>query len=186
MKILVIFASHRIDGTNAEIHKAMCRYSNNFDFDFIHLANYKVESCVSCHCCGKVGHCILPPSDEDRFQEIFDKMITTDAIFIICPVYATIPSRLTAVFERLTSVLFDTGLMNTDNNPLLNKKTAIFNYCSCGICDDAPIKLIFDKFVMKNYRFDFTTYAYLNQSNNPKEEFRDITEYVTKTLEQLI
>ena len=46
-----------------------------------------------------------------------------------------------------------------------------------------PIKLIFDKFLMKNYRFDRSTYTYLNC-----EDFKcysDITEYVLKTLEQL-
>ena len=185
MNILVIFASHRLGGKNAEIEKAMCKCSGCFDFDFVHLANYRIESCISCHCCGKTGNCVLPPSSEDRFQQIFDKMISADAIFIISPVYASIPSRLTALFERLTSILFNTGLMNTDDNPLLNKKVAIFSYCSCGICDESPIKIIFDKFVMKNYRYDLSTYSYLNQSADSKKEFNDITEYVLKTLKQL-
>ena len=186
MKILVILASHRISGKNEEIVKAMKQYQGVFDFDFVHLANNKVESCTSCHRCGCAGHCILPASEDDKFQEIFDKMVFADAIFIISPVYASIPSRLTALFERLTSVLFDTGRINTDKNPLLNKKVAIFSYCSCGICDDTAIKLIFDKFVMKNYRFDYTTYNYLNQVDNPKERYNDITDYVVDTLKLLI
>ncbi len=110
-------------------------------------------------------------------------MVVSDAVFIISPVYAGIPSRLTALMERLTSVLFDSGAMNTDKNPLLGKPTAIFSYCSSKICDAEPIKVIFDKFVMKNYRFDRSTYAYLNC-----EDFKcysDITEYVLKTLEKL-
>lgn len=74
LKILVIFASHRIGGKNAEIENAMCRYISDFDFDFIHLAEHKVESCTSCHRCVQAGHCVLPPSDKDRFHEIFDKM----------------------------------------------------------------------------------------------------------------
>ncbi len=186
MKILVIFASHRIGGKNEEIEMAMRQYEKIFDFDFVHLANNKVESCTSCHICGTVGHCILPASENDKFQEIFDKMVLSDAIFIISPVYASIPSRLTALFERLTSVLFDTGLINSDKNPLLNKKVAVFSYCSCGICDDSAIKLLFDKFVMKDYRFDYTTYKYLNQVDNPKEKYRDITDYVVDTLSLLV
>lgn len=106
-------------------------------------------------------------------------------IFIISPVYAAIPSRLTALFERLTSVLYDSGVMNTDVNPLLNKNVAIFNYCSCGICDDSSIKIIFDKFVMKNYKFDRSTYSYLNTSKKPQEEYADITSYVMSTLKKL-
>ncbi len=186
MKILVIFASHRLGGKNSDIEKAMCKYSEYFDFDFLHLADNRVEGCTSCHCCGEAGHCVLSPNDNDKFQIIYDKMIAADAIFIISPVYAAIPSRLTALFERLTSVLFDTDRINTDKNPLLNKKSAIFSYCSCGVCDDSAIKLIFDKFVMKNYRYDYTTYNYLNHVANPQEKYNDIIDYITDTLETLI
>lgn len=42
MKILVIFASHRIGGKNEEIERAMRQYEKVFDFDFVHLANNKV------------------------------------------------------------------------------------------------------------------------------------------------
>ncbi len=163
----------------------MRRYENVFDYDFIHLANNKVEGCIDCHCCGHTGHCVLPPTTTDKFQEIFDKMIVADAIFIISPVYAAIPSRLTALFERLTSLLFNTSVINSDKNPLLNKKAAVFSYCSSGVCDDSSIKLIFDKFVMKNYRFDFTTYQYLNAIPNPQERYDDITDYIIDTLKSL-
>lgn len=186
MKILVLFASHRLGGKNAEIENVMKKYLNYFDFEFLHLADNRVESCTSCHRCAEAGHCVLPQTDDDKFQYIFDRMVESDAIFIISPVYASIPSRLTALFERLTSVLFDTGRINTDDNPLLNKKTAIFSYCSCGVCDDIPIKMIFDKFVMKNYRYDSTTYFYLNNLLNPKEHYSDITDYITDTLDSLL
>jgi multimeric flavodoxin WrbA len=182
LKIAVIFGSHRIGGTNLEIEEMMKTFSGIHEFDFIHLANNKIEGCTSCHQCGKLGKCALPPSDNDHFQEIYEKMINAECIFIITPVYAVIPSRLTALFERLTSVLYDTGIMNTDYNPLLNKKVAIFNYCSNKICDDNEIKLIFDKFVMKNYRFDKSTYNYINQCNNPNEKYKNIIEYVKDIL----
>lgn len=185
MRLLIIFGSHRLSGTNSDIEKAMKTKSERFDFDFVHLADYKIEGCISCHYCGETGHCVLLASENDRFREVYDKMIAADAIFIISPVYATIPSRLTALFERLTSVLFDSGVMNTNKNPLLNKKVAIFSYCSTGICDDAPIKTIFDKFVMMNYRFDKSTYSYLNTSVDPRSEFPDITSYVMATLDKL-
>ena len=31
----------------------------------------------------------------------------------------------------------------------------------------------FDKFIMKNYKFDRSTYSYLNTSKNHKEEYAD-------------
>ena len=186
MDILVIFGSHRLGGTNMEIEKSMQLMVDRFKFDFVHMADHKIEGCVSCHACSGTGKCILPVSQGDRFQEIFDKMVNADAIFIISPVYAGIPSRLTALFERLTSILYNGRMMNTASNPLSNKQVAIFSYCSCGICDDNAIKVIFDKFVMQNYRFDKSTYQYLNCSKNPQTEYADITSYVLATLEKLI
>ena len=121
MKICVIFASHRIGGNNTETETAMCQYKNMFDLDFIHLADNKIEGCTACHYYGKTGRCILPQTKNDNFQKIFDRMISADAIFIISTVYASMPSRLTALFERMTSVLFDSGLINTDQNPPLRQ-----------------------------------------------------------------
>lgn len=177
MKIVVIFGSHRLGGVNQEVEVMLNSIPSTHEFDFIHMADHEVKGCVSCHLCAQMGHCVLPASDADHFQEIFDKLITTDAIFIITPVYAIIPSRLTALFERLTSVLFDTGLMNTDKNPLLNKKVAIFSYCSTKICDETELKIIFQKFVMKNYSFTDVTYAYLNDFNQ-RNSYDKITDYV--------
>lgn len=129
----MLFSQVKDLAENAEIENAMRDYSEYFNFDFVHLAENRIEGCSSCHCRAKVGHCILPPDENDKFEEIFEKMIAADTIFIISPVYANIPSRLTALFERLTGVLFDTGRINTDDNPLLNKRAAVFSYCSCGI-----------------------------------------------------
>jgi len=110
-------------------------------------------------------------------------MIAANAVLIISPVYAGIPSRLTALFERMTSVLYDSGRMNTDKSPLLNKKVGIFSYCSSQICDDSALKLIFDKFVMKNYCFDVSTYPYLN--DHDYQRYNSIIDYVKDIVIQL-
>jgi multimeric flavodoxin WrbA len=183
MNIVVIFASHRLGRTNGEIEKMLIGLNTAHQFDFIHLADHKIEGCLACHRCEQNGKCVLPPSADDHFQEIFEKMISANAVLIISPVYAGIPSRLTALFERMTSVLYDSGRMNTDKNPLLNQKVAIFSYCSSQICDDSALKLIFDKFVMKNYRFDFSTYSYLN--DHDYQHYSSIIDYVKDIVTRL-
>lgn len=185
MNIAVIFGSHRLGGTNRNIETMLKTFSDRHVFRFFHMADCPVEGCTSCHQCGTTGHCVLPPSERDHFQEVFDAMATADAIFIITPVYAVIPSRLTALLERLTSVLYDTGRMNTDDNPLLNKKVAVFSYCSCKICDDRDLKLIFDKFVTKDYSFEHSTYPYLNSCENPNERYDGIAAYVKNVVAAL-
>ncbi len=185
MNITVIFGSHRFGGVNQEIEAMLRSLRSNHNFEYIHMADHEVKGCISCHQCAQKGYCVLPSSDLDHFQEIYDKLIATDAIFIITPVYAGIPSRLTALFERLTSVLFDTNQMNTDKNPLLNKKVAIFSYCSAGICDETQLKIIFQKFVMKNYSFTEVTYPYLNDTGKYNSS-DGITDYVKDVVINLL
>ena len=178
MKIAIIFGSHRINGMNSKIEKMIKGLSLNHELDFIHMANSKIEGCISCHYCGKTGKCVLPESSADNFQQIFDRLVVADVIFIITPVYAMIPSRLTALFERLTSVLYDSGVMNTSKNPLLNKKVAIVSYCSNQICDEKELKIIFQKFVMTGYSFTAVNFDYLNNCANPNEIYENVIDYV--------
>lgn len=178
MKITVIFGSHRLGGTNGEIETMLKGLSTNYEFEFLHMADYEVKGCISCQRCAECRYCILPPSKSDCFQDIFDKLIATDIILIVTPVYASIPSRLTALFERITSILFYTGLMNSERNPLLNKKVGIFNYCSNKICDDKSLKIIFQKFVMKDYSFEDISYNFLNDCDNPNERYENILMYI--------
>jgi multimeric flavodoxin WrbA len=128
MKIAVLFGSQRMGGTNAEIESMIRGLDLKHEITFIHMAENRVEGCAACHRCAQTGSCVLPPGENDRFQQILDCFITSDMIFIITPVYAGIPSRLAALLERMTSVFYDSGIMNTPENPLLNKKTAIINY----------------------------------------------------------
>jgi len=175
LKIAVIFGSHRREGKNKEIEDMLISLNLPHELTFIRMADTQIFGCTSCYKCAKTNSCAL----DDDFESIFGKLVMADVIFIITPVYAVIPSRLTALFERLTSLLFSTKLMNTVNNPLLNKKVAIFSYCSSQICDEKDLKLIFQKFVMTGYRFDIVNYEYLNDFSNADEEFNhDICEYI--------
>ncbi|HEX2952443.1 MAG TPA: flavodoxin family protein [Bacillota bacterium] len=174
----VVFASHRRDGTNGLIEKAIINANTVHDYDFIRMADNRIESCIACYACAKTGECALPSNDRDQFREVFDRLKKADAILIITPVYALIPSRLTALFERLTSVLYASGLMGKPENPLFGKKVAIVNYCSDGICDETELKIIFQKFVMSGYSFTEVKYHYLNNVLKPNEKYGDVCEYV--------
>lgn len=85
---------------------------------------------------------------------------------------------MTALFERLTSVLFFTGRIGKPENPLLNKKAAVVNYCSNKICDETQIKLIFQKFLMGGYSFTEVNYNFINNCPDPNEKYGDVCEYV--------
>lgn len=182
MKIAVLFGSQRMGGTNAEIESIIRELPLEHEITFIHMAENRVEGCAACHCCAQTGRCVLPPGANDRFQQILDCFITSDMIFIITPVYAGIPSRLTALLERMTSVFYDSGVMNTPKNPLCNKKAAIVSYCSAGICDETALKIIFQKFLMTGYSFTEVNYDYLNSCGNPGQKYGSVVDYIKDIL----
>ena len=175
MKIVVIFGSHRRTGKNKEIEEMLLTLPLEHDLDIIRMADININSCDSCYKCGCRNICVI----EDDFASVYSKLSGTEAIFVITPVYAPIPSKLTALFERLTSLLFATQLMNTDQNPLHGKQTAIFSYCSSGIADETDIKILFQKFLMTGYSFHHVNYKYINDCPNAAEKYsHNICNYV--------
>ena len=138
MKITVIIASQRVSGKNKEIIDCLTRLNLSHELEFIRMAQMNINGCTSCYKCAETNSCVI----NDDFEYVFKRLKESDAIFIISPVYTVISSKLTALFERLTSLLFATKMMNTDANPFLNKPTAIFSYCSNGICDETQMKVI--------------------------------------------
>jgi multimeric flavodoxin WrbA len=175
MKIAVILGSHRRNGKNKEIEDMLISLNLSHELDFIRMADTNIFGCTTCYECAEKKACVL----DDDFESIYKKLIATDIIFVITPLYANIPSRLAALFERLTSLLFASGLINNENNPLLGKKVAVFQYCSSQIGDEKELKCIFQKFVMTGYSFDAVNYEYINNCPNANEKYNyDICEYI--------
>ena len=175
MKIAIVFGSHRKIGKNKEIEDMLLGLPLRHELDIIRMADTSINGCDSCYVCGNEKTCVI----KDDFAQILAKLSDADAIFIITPVYAPIPSKLTALFERMTSLLFATGLMNTTQSPLYEKPTAIFYYFSSGIADETGMKILFQKFLMTGYSFHEVSYKYLNDCPDADEKYEhDICGYV--------
>lgn len=182
MKIAVILGSQRLTGKNKEIYDHLLQLKLPHELSFIRMAEVNMNGCISCYKCTETKECII----KDDFQKIYSTLLQADSIFIITPVYAIIPSKLTALFERLTSLLFASGFMNTDDNPLLNKPAAIFSYCSNQICDETQLKVIFQKFIIKNYSFNKVNCKYINSCEDPNEIYNnDIIAYIEDVISTL-
>lgn len=182
MKIAIIFGSQRHGGTHGKIEEVINNLNVRHEFDFIRMAETKIEACIACEGCTKTGRCLLPPSQNDMFQDVLDRLICADVIFVITPVYAPIPSRLTALFERLLSISFFSHEIGKLERPLKGKKAAVISYDSAKICDDTQIKMIFQKFLMDDYSFTKVDYNYINNIQNPNEEFKNVIDYVKYTV----
>jgi multimeric flavodoxin WrbA len=178
MRVAVIFGSQRQGGTHSKIEDMIDGLNIPHEFDFIKMSEIKIEGCVDCKECSRTGVCILPSGKNDMFHNVFDRLKNADVILIVTPVYAPIPSRLVAMFERLLSVSYYSNEIGKLERPLKNKKTAIVSYDSGKIGDETPIKIIFQKFLMDNYDFFNVNYNYINIEINPNEKYLNVIEYV--------
>ena len=55
------------------------------------------------------------------------------------------------------------------------------------ICDEKPLKILFQKYLMNDYRFDIPNYDnYINNEINPNEKYdNDVTKYVLDIIKNL-
>ena len=92
------------------------------DIEIIRLIDYGL---VPCQMCGKCFNDLACVNDEG-FNQIHAKMAASDAIFLVCPHYAPIPSKVMVLLEKLEEMVF----LRTTNNPdyrftLFNKPIGI-------------------------------------------------------------
>lgn len=170
MKISVVFGSHRLEGKNKEIESAIRHLNSTHVFDFIRLAEMNISPTLTQLC------------EDDMFDSILARMVWADVIVLVIPAYCPYPSKFVALMERL----LDVSYLNPDK-PLFGKKTAIVYYCSAKICDEKPLKILFQKYLMNDYRFDIPNYDnYINDEINPNVKYdNDVTKYVLDILNKI-
>ena len=170
MKIAVVFGSHRGRGKNKEIENALKEAEFDHEMDFIRLAEMEITPTE------------MPVSSADGFGDVLNRLITADCLLLAIPVYCPYPAKFVAFMERLMDVSYQNA-----HKPLLGKQVAIVYYCSVKICDETPIKILFQKYLMDDYRFDIPNYdGYINNEPSPNEKYNnDVTQYVLDIVKKL-
>lgn len=100
----VICASHRRGGVSRQLADAVTASLGSASpastVRVLELADLSIASCRSCSSCARTGHCC----QSDDFDGVLGTLLDSDAIVVISPYYAPIPSRLAALLERLMAV----------------------------------------------------------------------------------
>jgi multimeric flavodoxin WrbA len=135
MTIAIILGSQRKNRKCSEIEDCIKKYKNH-NYYFIKMSEIKIDGCIDCQLCSKTGKCEQSKVFNDMFEETLDKLVKSDIILFITPIYAPYPSRLIALIERLFSISFYGYINNKIEKPLINKKVGIFCYGSSKIEDD--------------------------------------------------
>ena len=76
----------------------------------IELKNYNPTPCIDCVECLSSHRCVT----DDVFNEIYEKIIGCDVLFIVSPHYAPIPAKLCMILEKMEAIAFNPWLK--DNN----------------------------------------------------------------------
>lgn len=125
IKILGINGSQRKDGNSYHLliaaFEGVKKESNSIETEILQLADYKINPCKACYsgvkeskyygCAEKPHKCIIR---DDDFDDIFQKMINVDGIIICVPLYTPIPSKFTALIERLMMIVYSSSEIDKD------------------------------------------------------------------------
>jgi len=138
MKVTCISASNMTDkgiknGTSYEICRIILNEINksihNVCGNIIELKNLTIQPCIGCGKCYHSHRCVIT----DDFNNIYIEVINTDIIFIVSPHYAPIPSKLSALLEKMEQITFlHWGKDNTYQSEVYKKKTGVISHGGGG------------------------------------------------------
>ncbi|MFZ5354504.1 MAG: sigma-70 family RNA polymerase sigma factor [Bacillota bacterium] len=130
-RILIICCSHKKQGVTLEtaekIKASAVKVSPASEVKIIQLSDYEIKGCKVCYECASLRKC----AQRDGFEDIFGMCLSADVIAVVSPYYAPIPSRLSALLERLMAVSISPIALDISPGrafPLQKKWCAVLNF----------------------------------------------------------
>jgi multimeric flavodoxin WrbA len=80
----------------------LARGPENTEIQIIPLIDYELTPCRMCGSCFENGRC----ARDEAYNELFGQLTSADKIFIVCPHYATIPSKLVMALEKFQQMAY--------------------------------------------------------------------------------
>ena len=74
----------------------------NAEVQIIPLIDYELVPCRMCGSCFDSGRC----ARDAAYNELFSQLVNADRIFIVCPHYATLPSKLVMALEKFQQMAY--------------------------------------------------------------------------------
>lgn len=126
--ILIVWASPNEDGLTAAAKEQICAGigAAGAKAERIHLNEYALKSCLACGdgwgLCRAEGRCV----QEDRFAELYEKLLSAEGVVIVTPVYwHDLAECLKTLLDRLRRC-------ETGHNHALHGREALLVACAGG------------------------------------------------------
>jgi multimeric flavodoxin WrbA len=90
--------------------------------EIVPLIDYELKPCRMCGQCLETQRC----ARDEAFNQVFEKLIAADGVFVVVPHYAPLPSKLMMMFEKFEEISFLSWC--ADNNyrfPLAEKPVGV-------------------------------------------------------------
>jgi len=123
MKILCISASNvepardRSASTRTcELIRELIHSECNAQVEILCLLEYEMNPCRMCGKCFEAGKCVR----DEAFNQIYENLSEVDAVFVVCPHYAPLPSKMMILLEKLEEICYLNWCQNQ------NYQTAVF------------------------------------------------------------
>jgi hypothetical protein len=86
--------------------------------EIVPLIDYEMKPCRMCGECFETGRC----ARDAAFNAVYEKMIAADALFLVVPHYAPIPSKVMMLLEKLQEMMFLRACAEADYHFTLYRK----------------------------------------------------------------
>lgn len=108
MKILCISATNILHSKKNSVSQIICDKiaeilkEKDIMCEIVDLREYSLYPCIGCGKCYESKRCC----NDLGFNEIYDKVIKSDGMFLISPHYAPIPAKLSMILEKMEEITF--------------------------------------------------------------------------------
>ena len=125
MQIICISASnvepareHSASTRACELIRELAQAECDAQVDILPLIDYELTPCRMCGKCLEVGKCVR----DNAFNQIYARLAEADAIFVVCPHYAPLPSKLMMLLEKLEEICYLNWCQNQQYQTIVYRK----------------------------------------------------------------
>lgn len=95
------------------------------EVEIVPLIDYDMKSCQMCGKCYPSQRCAV----DAAFNQVFEKLISADGIFLVVPHYAPLPSKLMILMEKMQEISYLHWCGNSDYRfPMTDKPVGIIGH----------------------------------------------------------
>ena len=144
MKVLSISASNMVHAKKESTSLEVCQIiekiiktkltGNGVQLEIIRLVDASLSPCTGCGKCFMMNKC----ATDDSFNNIYSRIAQSDALFIVSPHYAPVPSKLCMLLEKMEQISFLNRFHDINYRPIVYKKPVGID-AHGGSSDDAAL-----------------------------------------------